>query len=413
MASTFVSEAEELVTELLTAPPLDPYPLYARLREIAPVHRASVGDFWTLTRYDDLYKALKDKRFVRDYEDFRRRQSGDAEIDYDRPFIRLQHRWFVFSNPPEYGPKRALYNTAFNRPYVQGLRERIVGFANELLDAAEERGRVDVVNELGYELSVRLVCSVMGLPPLEGLQEFLPTLQAFAPTFSPLVTEEQLRTADEAALVLEQMMRELVAELRRTPGDNLLSRLIAAADEGDALSDVDLTANAVLVFNAAIGTTTGFIANAVLSLLRNPDQWELFKTDPAGLAENAVEELLRYESSVVSDLPIHLASEDVELGGVTIPAGEGFVPFIGAGNRDPLRYEDADRLDLTREDVRPLSFGGGMHICLGQHLARAEAQVVLTLLAQRFPNMELLEDEPEWRSFATFRAPRALHVSLA
>ncbi|HKA51227.1 MAG TPA: cytochrome P450 [Candidatus Dormibacteraeota bacterium] len=406
------SEAEEIVTQLLTAPPDDPYPLYARLRTIAPIHRASVGDFWTLSRYEDLRLALKDKRFVRDYDDFRRRNSL-GPVDYERPFIRLQRKWFVFSNPPAYGRKRALYNTAFNRPFVDGIRPRIAAYAAELLDAAEKRGELEVIHHLGYRLTVRLVCSVMGLPVPEDLEGFIPLMQRIAPTFSPLVTDEQLLAADEAALELERFMASLIEELRRHPGDNLISRMIVAAGEGERLTEDELTANAVLVFNASVGTTAGFIGNAVLSLMRNRDQWEQFKTDPEGLGENAVEELLRYDSPIVSDLPLHLAAEDVEIGGITIRAGEGFIPFIGAGNRDPARYENPDRLDLRRQDVRPLSFGGGIHICLGQYLARVEAQVALALLARRFPNMELIDTNPVWRSFATFRAPRELHVSLS
>ncbi len=405
-----IEEAEQIVRQLLTDPPQDPYPLYARLREIDPIHRASVGDFWTLTRYDDIAMALKDRRFVRDFGDFRRRNSR-GPVDYDRPFVRSQRLWFVFSNPPAYVGKRALYGKAFTPSHVDSLRPLIARYVNEILDGAERRGQLEVVDELGYELSLRVICSVLGVDPVRDGGLFVDWAHAVGPTFDPLVTEEMLRRADEATLSLESFLRELVASRRRRPQDDLLSRLIAA-DEGGQLMEAELMANAALVFGAGLETTTHFVGNCVFSLLRNPDQWELFLRDPEGLVDNAVEELLRYESSVQADPPLRLASEDLEIGGVTIRAGEAVVPFIGAANRDPARYADPDRLDITREDVRTLSFGGGMHICLGQYLARVETRVALVILAQRFPAIELLDDRPTWRPGVTNRTLNALPVRL-
>lgn len=406
-----VEEAEEIVRRLLTEPPQDPYPLYARLREIDPIHRASVGDFWTLTRYDDIHAALKDKRFVRDYDDFRRRNSN-GPVDYGRPFIRSQRLWFVFYNPPEYVGKRALYGKAFTRGYVDDLRPLIAELTDEILDEAAQRDELEVVHELGYELTLRVICHILGLDSATEGAPFVDWAHAIGPTFDPLVTEEMLLKADEEAEKLDRFLGELVDRLRHKPGDDLLSRLIAADEDGE-LSEEELRANAALVFSAGLETTTHFVGNCVYSLLRNREQWELFCTNPDGLVENAVEELLRYESSVQADAPLRLASEDIEIGGITIGAGEGVVPFIGAANRDPARYDDPDRLDILRDDVRPLSFGGGMHICLGQYLARVETQVALVILAKRFPNMQIIGDEPKWRPGVTNRTLNALEVRLS
>jgi cytochrome P450 len=404
------AEAEEIVRRLLTDPPQDPYPLYARLREIDPIHRASVGDFWTLTRYDDVHCALRDKRFVRDYDDFRRRNSN-GPVDYERPFVRSQRQWFIFSNPPEYLPKRALYNTAFNRAYVDGLRPMIARFTNELLDRAAEHGQIEIVEDLGYELTVRVISHILGLPEPADSKLFVEWAHAIGPTFDPLVTEDTLRRADEATVKLSAFLREFVDRVRCNPGDDLLSRLIAADEQG-VLTEDELMANAALVFSAGLETTTHFIGNCVYSLLRNSDQWELFVSAPERLVKKAVEELLRYESSVQADAPLRLAVKNVEIAGVTIPAGEGVVPFIGAANRDPARYEQPDRLDITRPDVRTMSFGGGLHICLGQHLARVETQVALVTLAERFPGMKLCGADPTWRPGVTNRALNALNVRL-
>jgi len=409
-SAAHVAEAEDIVRRLLTDPPQDPYPLYARLREIDPVHRASVGDFWTLTRYDDVFAALKDRRFVRDYDDFRRRNSR-GPVDWDRPFIRSQRLWFVFYNPPEYVGKRALYGKAFTRGYVDGLRAKIEQFTNEILDGALDRGELEVVHELGYELTLRVICHILGLESARDGAPFVEWAHAVGPTFDPLVTEEMLRKADQATVNLEGFLGDLVVSLRRNPKDDLLSRLIAA-DRGGELTERELMANAALVFSAGLETTTHFVGNCVFSLLRNRDQWELFVTNPQALVENAVEELLRYESSVQADPPLRLAARDLKIGGVAMRAGEAVVPFIGAANRDPARYVDPDRLDIRREDVRPLSFGGGMHICLGQYLARVETRVALVCLARRFPYLELVDEQPSWRPGVTNRTLNRLPVRL-
>jgi cytochrome P450 len=406
------TEADGIVKQLLTAPPADPYPLYDRLREIAPIHRASFADFWTLTRYDDLYKALRDPRFVYDANDQLRRQFG-GEFDRDRPFVRSRFRWYANGNPPEYTKKRNLYGKAFTRFSVNELRPIIAAHADRLLDQAQARATLDVPNELGYELTVGLICHVLGLPsPEEGAAPFIAWFQAFAATFNPLVTEEMLAAADDAVERFSEYMTEHIERARRDPGDNLISRLLAAEIDGEHLTDDEVTANVVLVFNAGVSTTTNFIANSVFALLRNRDQWELLVSDPEGLAENAVEELLRYDSSITTNPPTRLAREDVEIGGVTIPAGEIMVPLFAAGNYDPSRYADPYRLDITRENVRPLSFGGGPHVCLGQHLARVEAEVALARLARRFPNLTLVDADPPRKVGVTNRGLQELHVRL-
>lgn len=408
------SEADEIVKQLLTAPPPDPYPLYDRLREIDPIHRASFADgIWTLTRYDDIFKALRDPRFIRDWHDLLSRQLTPP-IDFDRPFIKSRSWWYNLGNPPEYTKKRNLYGKAFTRLSVNGLRPVIAEHANRLLDQAEARGgELELVTEFNYALTLSLICHVIGLPaPEEAPPEWIGWIQAFSATFNPLVTEEMLAKADAAAVALTEFMTGHIEKVRRSPGDNLISRLLAAEHEGQRFTDDEVISNAVLVYNAGVSTTTNFISNSLLALQRNHNQWEIFLTDPEGLAENAVEELLRYDSSVTTNPPNRLASEDVDVAGVTIPKGDVVIPFFGAGNHDPARYENPHDLDITRKNVRPLSFGGGPHVCLGQHLARVEAEVALAIFAARFPNLRLVEDDPPRRAGVTNRGLAELHVVL-
>jgi cytochrome P450 len=403
------AEADGIVLTLLTNPPQDPYPLYARLREIAPVHKAAPVPFWAVSRYEDIAKMVKEKRLVRDIDDTRRR-SGQA-TDSTRPFTRSQDHWFVFSNPPAYQPKRALYNTAFNRSFVDTIRPLITTYVDELLDEAEAKGELEVIHDLGFELTVRVICHALGVPR-ENANLLIDWAGMVEGAFEPLATEKFKEEADHRTEDLEGFLHELVEKERADPGDNLIGRLIAADTEG-LVSEEELIANVPLVFSAGMDTTTHFIGNAVHSFMRNRDQWELFCSDPEGLVKNAVEELLRYDSSVQSDPPLRLAKEDIEIGGVTIAEGESVMPFIGSANRDPDQFENPDTLDIRREGIRTVGFGGGVHVCLGQHLARVETQVALVRLAQRFPNIELTGPEPVWAPGANNRSLKSLRIKLA
>lgn len=409
-----VEEAEAVLRRLMTERHTDPYPLLARLRELDPIHRSSMGDFWTIARYDDVQKVLKDKRFVRDYDDFHGRSgAGDSNVDTTRlPFVESQRNWLIFSNPPDYMPKRAVYNAAvFNRSRVMDLRPLITAHTAELLNSATERGEIDIVNELGYELTVNVIGHILGLPAGDDIQLFVDWANAVGPTFEPLVDDEVLRAADDAMSTLNDFLGDLIKRRRGNPGDDLISRSLAAMEAG-TLTEEEVLANAGLLFIAGFETTTNFLGNAVYSLLRHRDQWDLLTSDPEGFADGAVEELLRFESSVQAEPPHRIATEDIELSTAVIPAGDAVVPLMGAANRDPERYDDPDRLDITRRDIRPLSFGGGLHVCIGQHLARLETHVVLVELARRFPGLQLCDDEPEWVGGVNARGLRKLKVRL-
>jgi len=389
----------------------DPYPLFARLRELDPVHRSSMGNFWVLTRYEDVQKILKDKRFVRHFEDFHKRSSG-TDADTKRSFAESQSHWLIFSNPPEYHAKRAVYNSAiFSGSRVKDLRPLITSLTDELLNSATDRGEIDIVGELGYQLTIKVMGHIMGLPGNADIQPFIDWAAAVGPTFEPLVEDSVLRTADKAMDKLNGFLGDRIKQRHGGSGEDLLSRSVAAMEAGTLTQD-EVLANAGLLYIAGFETTTHFLGNAVYSLLRHRDQWELFTSDPARLVDGAVEELLRFESSVQAEPPHRIATEDIQLPTATIPAGDTVVPLMGAANRDPERFKDPDRLDITRKDIRPLSFGGGIHVCIGQHLARLETNIVLVELARRFPGLELCDEEPEWLGGITARGLRKLKVRL-
>jgi cytochrome P450 len=405
------AEADAILRRLMTEHQSDPYPLFARLRELSPVHRSPLGGFWVLTRYDDVQKILKDKRFTRHFEDFHQRNSG-MDPATKRSFAESQGNWLIFSNPPEYHAKRAVYNSAiFSGSRVKDLRPFITEATDELLASAARRGEVDIVGELGYQLTIKVMGHLMGLPGVDDIQPFIDWAAAVGPTFEPVVEAEVLRKADRAMDMLNGFLGDRIKQRRGGSGEDLLSRSVAAMEAG-TLSEDEVLANAGLLYIAGFETTTHFLGNSVYSLLRNRDQWELLCSDPATYIDCAVEELLRFESSVQAEPPHRIATEEIVLPTATIPAGDTVVPLMGAANRDPERYPEPDRLDITRKDIRPLSFGGGIHVCIGQHLARLEANIVLGELARRFPGLQLLDEQPQWIGGITARGMHRLKVRL-
>ncbi|GAA4012724.1 cytochrome P450 [Streptomyces plumbiresistens] len=411
-ASLHYEEAEQLIGQLLSYPPEDPYPLFHRVREIAPIHRRPSG-VWTLARYDDITLALRDPRFIRDWVDMSRRQLG-PDVDLARPMLESRRWQFQQSNPPEYMRKRSVFAKFLTPAAVDELRPEVERNADALLDAAQQRGEIELVAEFSYGMTLALICKILGFPPPEGgAAQWLDWFRAFGDSFQPVVTEQILKDADTGLLKLNAMMGDRLEQMRRRPGDNLITKLMQAEYDGAPLPDDEIIANAILMFSASVGTSADLISNVIVCLMQHRDQWDLVVQDPDKYVKAAVEETLRYDTSVTVNVPSRLAAEDVEIAGVTIPAGDVVVPLFAAGNRDPERFDDPDTFDITREDIRPLSFGGGPHVCPGQHLARAEAEIALRALAARFPDMRLVNDEAPRRTTSQQRGAAHLNVRLA
>lgn len=405
------AEADALVMQLLTDPPSDPHPLFKRVREIAPVHRTASG-VWTVATYDLVDEVARDPRFIRNADDIIRRQHGD--VDYSRPVIQSRLLHITQLNPPEYTRKRREYAKFVTPAAVDKLRGEIEENANSLLDAVEDRGEIELVSEFSYGLALKLICRILGFPPPEGGQaEFLEWFRAFAHIFRPVVTEAEFAEADDAILNLGALMTDRLEMVRRNPTDNLIARLTQVEFDGAPLPDDEIVANAILLFAASVSTTADAISNTVIALMENRDQWEMLTADPEGMVKNAVEESIRYDPSTTANPPNRFAPVDIPVGDFVIPAGEVVVPLWAAGNRDPKRYEDPDRYDITRQDIRPLTFGGGLHVCPGQHLGRAQTQIALQVLATRFPNMTLLDGKPPVRwAMPVQRGAQEVHLRL-
>ena len=378
----------------------DPYPAYAMLRARAPVWKSPMG-VWVLTRYDDIAKLLKDQRFVHDFDgnisDPRNRGALREE-----PVYKQLGRSMLLRDPPDHTRLRGLVAKAFTARRVEEMRPQIEKIVNGLIDKLAPLGKMDVIEDFSHKLPVIVICDMLGIPE-EDRAQFLTGYRVSGRAIDPTpMTQAELDQVNANILAGRAYFAKLFELRRKEPGDDLTSALLQVQDEKDGrLSEDELFANISLLFAAGHETTTNLIGNGLLALHRNRDQWEKLVADPS-LASGAVEELLRYDSSV--QLTSRKASVDVEIGGQHIKRGDEVICLLGAGNRDPEAYENAEKLDITRKNVRPLSFGGGIHTCLGAQLARLEGEIAFRALATRLPGMRLKNmDNPQWKPTITLR----------
>jgi cytochrome P450 len=377
----------------------DPYPFYRRLRETAPVFKTPQG-LWLVTRYDDVTFALRDKRFGKDFVGNLERRYGNL-ARMEEPAVASLGRTMLVLDPPDHTRLRALVTKAFTARRVADMRPRIKALVDAQLDRVIDKGEMDVMRDLAHRLPVIVICDMLGIPE-DHRAPFLAGSNVNGRILEPVpMSREELDQANRNTLMAGAYFDQLCELRRREPRDDLTTELVRAEEAGDKLTAEELRANIGLLFGAGHETTTNLIGNGLLALHRHRDQWERLKADPS-LIPNAVEELLRYDSSV--QITGRVTNAEVEIGGVTLGATENVIALLGAANHDPAQYQDPDRLDVGRANVRPLSFGGGIHYCLGAQLARLEAELVFAALVERLPNIELPEkDAPAWRRSFTLR----------
>ena len=408
-ASVDTVQADALLAELVATPEgrADPYSRYARLRESAPIHRSAFG-FCVLTRYDDCLQLLRASGVGKDFSQAASAMGLSEEQQSQQAAFRNDRSNMLFADPPDHTRLRRLASRAFTPRSVEALRPQVVALVDSLLDGigADE---VDVMSVLAFPLPVTVIGEMLGVPA-EDRPQFRPLVRAVTAVLELAISPEALNAASEASEVLEGYFAGLVAERRAHPGDDLLSRLILAEDEGERLSEYELISTAILLFAAGFETTTHLIGNGLLALVRNPDQLARLREDRT-LLRPAVEELLRYDSPV--QITARTTYEDVRIGDEVIEADSTVLALIGAANRDPARFTDPDRLDVARAEAPPMSFGSGIHHCLGAALARLEAHVVLDRLLERFGTMELVGGPPQHRDSLTLRGLVDLRMRFA
>jgi cytochrome P450 len=386
----------------------DPYPHYARLRSTDPMHLTSHG-MYLASRHAEVSLALRDKRFGKDFVERSTRRYGPQIME--EPVFRSMSRWMLQQDPPDHARLRGLVVKAFTARRVEDMRPRIQQVVDQTLDRIVERGHMDLIEDFAFRLPVTIICDMLGIPE-DHREAFYTGSRNGGRLLDPVPLSPAEISEANAGHAMAQMYFQQLFELRRkSPGDDLTTQLVQAEEDGSKLSNEELTANIILLFGAGHETTVNLIGNGLLALHRNPDQLALLKANPA-LITNAIEEFLRYDSSV--QMSGRVALEDInDLGGRKIPKGETLLCLLGSANRDPAVYPDRpDRLDITRPNVRPLSFGGGIHFCLGAQLARIEAEVAIATLLRRLPDLQLDDAEnPEWRPTFVLRGLNRLPAS--
>ncbi len=385
----------------------DPYPVYARLRDEAPVHHSPLG-FCMITRYDDVMALLRDERGSRELwrhnEQYLRNHPG-ATAAWEG-FIRNQVQ---FLDPPAHTRQRTLVSKAFTPRAIEARRPRVQAIVDELLAAARPAGRMDVVTDLARPLPYRAICDLLGLPADDPRIE-APWITAIVRGLSTLVTAEDMAAASEAMERVTRFVTEVIDQRRSRPADDLLSALIEAEDQGDRLAVDELVALVINLFVGGSETTMNLIGSGLFSLLRFEDQLELLRAQP-GAMRSVVEECLRFESPAQFQSRTTLAP--IEVRGVTVPPEETLFLCLASANRDERRWRQPDRFDVSRADLQHLAFGYGIHHCLGASLARLETHVALTALV-RLPDLAL-DGRPVWGGAAALsqRGLRTLPIRFA
>ena len=369
----------------------NPHDRYRKLREAAPVNLMPDGR-WRLSRYRDIQKLLKNSAV------------GMRDLDGCIPDHSLEEseasKFMLRMDPPDHDRLRGLVSKAFTPRALAAIRPQVQALVDEELDQSVARGEMDFGPELALLAPAASMCCMLGVPfedrnrlsRLVSHATYMLAVKRF-----PNLLEPAQKAIDELIVY----MMELIEERRREPRDDILTGLVEAEEDGDKLSDEELLQQGIGILIAGLETTIGVIGNGMRVFARHPDQFELLAAKPE-LIDTTVEEMLRFEPSI--PMTVRVLWEDTEFGGITIPANSVVNAILIAANRDPEAFDRPDQFDITRNGERHCSFGGGIHFCLGSHLARMNADVAFSSIAQRITDIELIEEGFEWAP-SLFRIP--------
>jgi len=385
----------------------DPYPLYCRLRTEDPVHWDSFLHAWVVTRYPDVIRVLHHFSANRTPTP---EQLSRMNLSALNPIAKVMVRQMLFLDPPDHTRLRTLASAAFTPARVERLRSHIQDIADSLIDGLISRGSMDLVADFAAPLPAIVTAEMLGVPVADHAK-----LKDWSADFAEMLGNFQ-HNPDRFPRVLSSVesmgayFRAAMKEQREHPRDGLIHAMMAAEVDGSKLSEEEIVANLIVTMVGGQETTTNLIGNGMLTLLRNRSEMERLRSD-SSLVISAVEELLRYESP--SQHTARLAPEDVEMGGKQIRKRQAVIAVMGAANRDPERFPDPDRLDLSRPDNRHVAFGWAAHFCFGAPLARIEGQIAFETLLRRLPDLALEPNKPlAWRHNLGLRGLTALHVTF-
>lgn len=391
---------------------LDPYPIFADLRENDPLHRSDLG-YWVVSRHEDVRSVLMDREAFGqgDFEENIRLFYGpDFDVIGQRSYKWLSEV-FLMQDPPQHTRVRGMVTGALNARRVRAMEPRIRQIADALIDRMLTAESADFIRDFAYELPVRVMCDMLGIEPDDPrLPEVIDAIaQSFIVFEARALTAEELSTANEQIGILQRFFEDLFEQRIREPRDDLATALVHSGGQEDSLTHDELVTVAIGLFGAGFETTAHMLGNGILSFNRFPEQWQELVADPEGLAPGTVDETLRYESSLIATYRTALA--DTQVRDCPIEKGSKVLTLIGAGNRDPRVFDNPDQFDISRDAKKHLSFGGGIHFCAGAELARLEGRVAFERLARRMPTLKASDVEPEWREGFLFRGLSRLPVS--
>lgn len=388
----------------------NPYPHYAELRAVDPVHRSPFG-LIVLTRYDDCAKVLRDARFSADMASnanvegvglFGNQDETEAgDEGFNESLLNL--------DPPKHTRVRGLAARAFTPKAIEAWRPRVIQMVDEILDQVAADGGCDLVSTLAFPLPFQVISELLGMPTDER-EQLRAWSQAITLTLEPLITPEERAAATQASVHMRGFVEAVIAERRKAPRENdLLSALIAAEEEGERLSTTELVSMVLLLFVAGHETTVNLIGNGTRLLMANPDALARFRADPT-VDATAVDELLRMDGPV--QFTARAALEQVDFGGELVEKGAVVMPVLGAANHDPAHFTDPDSLLIDRPNAAShLALGSGVHFCLGASLARLEAQVAIGRFLRRFDRVAYT-GEPEWAPRISLRGMAKMPLAV-
>lgn len=415
----------------------NPYPFYKQLRDQDPVYWDEEMGFWVLSRHADIAALYYDERFSRAQglmRGFQRLPAGEQSVA--KPVYHSFSKTMFYSDPPYHTHLRGLMNNAFSPRRVEQMRPHIQRIVDGLLDVVEAKGQMDAIQDLAYPLPVMVIAQLLGLPSgdRERFKHWSDDLFAILGT-----VRQSPRLMERAAQSLAEMTEYVTAlsgRRREHPQDDLLSALLSVTEEDEQLScphpangnqaepqsagqlqrdrhattqltQEELVANINILLSTGHETTTNLIGNGLLAVVQNPDQLQILRNQPA-LLHSAIEEMLRYDNPV--QITYRSAKADVQIGGKNIREGDLVNTILGSANRDSQRFSEPDRFDIARNDGRHLSFGLGIHFCIGASLVRLEAEIVFSTLLRRFPNLKLATENLEWQEHPVFRGVKSLPI---
>ena len=387
----------------------NPFPLYQHLREHDPVHWSESLEGWVVTRYADVLHLYQNPlrfsadRFRKTAEQYRSRRPDVQAV------AKVLRDWAVFRDPPDHTRLRGLLNNTFTPRELQRMRPRIQDIVTRLYDKVAARGGMDFIADFAFPLPATVIAVMLGAPAdaVDDIKRWSDDLGAYLGGAQD--SFDNFEKAKQGLFGLCDFFRRLIDEHRRRPQEDLISLMLAAESDGNMFGEEEIVSNCVLLLFAGHETTTNLLGNGLLHLLRHPAQHELLCQQPE-LVPSAVEEFLRFDGPVPATAKV--ATEETELHGKRLRVGDRVFPFNSAANHDPRQFERPEELDITRKSNRHLSFGYGIHFCLGAPLARMEAQIAFTDLLQRCDQLTLLDEHPPWLPQIFLRGLKSLPISF-